>query len=163
MHRNWTDLVTQSLSSLSLSGLSKIVISVIYQICTNIDKLTKDKSLLVNLPPDYVLNQLEALTVLCHYCLLDSSQQTLLFNHTSQHWSITNSLSNAGQRLNNLMHGFLSSTRSESNTKNLKQLAVRMALLNHMPRITSTVTNLWDTDIGNIEKFCKMQFIYPIT
>jgi len=68
------------------------------------------------LPVDYTVTQLEALTVLVHYCLLDKGQQTanclpLLNSKGSGGGSNSNGLpgvSQTAQIFNNLVHVFLS-------------------------------------------------------
>lgn len=57
------------------------------------------------LPADYAITQLEALTVLCHFCLLDTG---LPFNHPLDHNSAANSNTPA-QLFNNLVHVFIPS------------------------------------------------------
>lgn len=57
------------------------------------------------LPADYAITQLEALTVLCHFCLLDTGQP---FNHPLDHNSTANSNTPA-QLFNNLVHVFIPS------------------------------------------------------
>lgn len=64
------------------------------------------------LPADYTVTQLEALTVLCHYCLLDSTQQLsnafsqqLLAGSGTIHMGIPGA--NPGQIFNNLIHVFM--------------------------------------------------------
>lgn len=64
------------------------------------------------LPADYTVTQLEALTVLCHYCLLDSSQQLshafiqqLLTGSGTMHMGIPGA--NPGQIFNNLINVFM--------------------------------------------------------
>lgn len=69
LHINWTNMITSSLNCLSSNSLTNVVISVIHQICGNIDRLIKDGKYF-HLPPDYIISQLEAVTILCHYCLL---------------------------------------------------------------------------------------------
>lgn len=71
LHKNWTDVVTSSLGCYVFGSLTNIVISVVHQICTNLDKVTRAGKII--LPPDYILAQLEAMTVLSHYCLLGES------------------------------------------------------------------------------------------
>lgn len=64
------------------------------------------------LPADYTVTQLEALTILCHYCLLDSTQQLshafsqqLLTGSGTIHMGIPGA--NPGQIFNNLIHVFM--------------------------------------------------------
>lgn len=107
LHRNWTDVITSSLNCFAFGSLTNIVISVIHQICSNIDQISRAPKT-IYIPPDYAVTQLEAVTVLCHYCLLDNSQQTSLthlFNQTYPQISSSAQSSNTGQLLNNIVHG----------------------------------------------------------
>lgn len=121
LHQYWTTLATSSLPYMG-SSLTQIVMSVIHQLCYNIEKLAayygNDESLLSPrknedlieccLPADYTVTHLEALTFLLHYCLLDTSQQIVLsFNQSNSglHTGIPGA--NPGQIFNNLIHVFM--------------------------------------------------------
>ena len=170
LHKNWTDLVTSSLNCFSVDGLSNIVISVMHQLCENIDKITKLGPLSNQVPPDYCLSQLEALTVICHFCLLDNNQQVSL-SHLFNPINTSNSTqaSYSGQIYNNILNFFLSSSPlpivgETYNKHQLQQNAMRTCVLSHLPRIISSMTILWETDIGQ-ERLVKqqlMEFITPI-
>ncbi|CAD7078230.1 unnamed protein product, partial [Hermetia illucens] len=170
LHRNWTDLVTSSLNCFSFGSLANIVISVVHQLCNNIDKISgltlKQQC---NFPPDYVVSLLESITTLCHYCLLDNTQQTTLSHLFSQAYPQTSASvqsSNTGQLLNNIVHSFLSSQSStESQTKNPQQLAARNAVLSHLARIVASVAAIWDSDLGQVRQVKQqlMEFLSPIS
>lgn len=170
LHKNWTELVTSSLNCFSPDGLSNIVVSVMHQLCENIDKITKLGSLNNQVPPDYCLSQLEALTVICHFCLLDNNQQVSLshlFNPTNTSSSTQSSYS--GQIYNNILNFFLSSSPlpivgETYNNRQLQQNATRTCVLSHLPRIISSMAILWETEMGQ-ERLVKqqlMEFITPI-
>lgn len=170
LHKNWTELVTSSLNCFSHDGLSNIVVSVMHQLCENIDKITKLGSLSNQVPPDYCLSQLEALTVICHFCLLDNNQQVSLshlFNPINT--SASTQSSYPGQIYNNILNFFLSSSPlpivgETYNKHQLQQNATRTCVLSHLPRIISSMAILWETEMGQ-ERLVKqqlMEFITPI-
>ncbi|XP_046810571.1 protein dopey-1 homolog isoform X2 [Lucilia cuprina] len=180
LHHNWTDLVTSSLNCFNFGSLTNIVISVVHQLCNNIDQLTKMKLKdQVGLPPDYVISQLEAITVLCHYCLLDNTQQTTLSQLFNQAYPQTSAIasqnSNTGQLFNSIVHSLLpagvtsiSSTTSQADVqapKNQQLMAARNAVLSHLPRIVSSVAAIWDSDLGQIRQIKQqlMEFLSPIS
>ena len=180
LHHNWTDLVTSSLNCFNFGSLTNIVISVVHQLCNNIDRLTKMKlKEQVGLPPDYVISQLEAITVLCHYCLLDNTQQTTLSQLFNQAYPQTSSIasqnSNTGQLFNSIVHSLLpgGGLSNNSNTnqadvqapKNQQLMAARNAVLSHLPRIVSSVAAIWDSDLGQIRQIKQqlMEFLSPIS
>lgn len=170
LHKNWTELVTSSLNCFEPEGLSNIVVSVMHQLCENIDKITKLGSLSNQVPPDYCLSQLEALTVICHFCLLDNNQQVSLshlFNPTNT--SASSQSSYSGQIYNNILNFFLSSSPlpivgEAYNKHQLQQNATRTCVLSHLPRIISSMAILWETELGQdrLVKQQLMEFITPI-
>jgi hypothetical protein len=81
LHKNWTELVTSTLNCYSPDSLSHIVVSIMHQLCENIDNVTKiGAAVNSQVPSDYCISQLEALTVICHFCLLDNNQQVSKFS-----------------------------------------------------------------------------------
>lgn len=168
LHRNWTDVVTSSLNCFAFGSLTNIVISVIHQICSNIDQIARSPQN-VYIPPDYAVTQLEAVTVLSHYCLLDNTQQTSLthlFNQTYPQISTSAQSSNTGQLLNNIVHAILSTPQSnEIQTRNAQILAARNAVLSHLPVIVASVARLWDTQIGQTRQVKQqlLEFLSPIS
>ncbi|XP_054740938.1 protein dopey-1 homolog [Anastrepha obliqua] len=179
LHRNWTDLVTASLNCFSCGSLTNIVISVVHQLCHNIDRIAKltlkEQS---GFPPDYVVSQLEAITILCHYCLLDNTQQTTLshlFNQAYPQTSVSAQSSNTGQLLNSIVHSFLSSAAaaaaatsqsSEAQApRNPQLLAARNAVLSHLSRIVTSVAAIWDSELGQVRpvKQQLMEFLSPVS
>lgn len=178
LHRNWTDLVTSSLNCFTFGSLTNIVISVIHQICSNLDQISRSTKVTTTngaatstpqIPSDYAVSQLEAITVLCHYCLLDNTQQTLLthlFNQAYPQTSSTSSQSSSGQLLNNFVHAILSSPQSQETQSRAAQiLAARNAVLSHLPVIVGSVARLWDTGVGQSRpvKQQTLEFLSPIS
>lgn len=167
LHKNWTDLVTSSLGCFSFGSLTNIVISVMHQLCGNIDKITRG-GLNLQMPPDYCVSQLEALTVICHYCLLDNSQQVSLsniFNPTNNNF--TSQSSSSGQ-FSNILNFFLASSSlqfGETMKQNSQQMATRNCVLSHLPRIIASVAMLWETDMGQgrLVKQQLLEFLSPIS
>lgn len=170
LHQNWTTMVTASLPYFG-ENLKQISLSVLSQICSNIEKLAdnyRSIELAGQLCSDYAITQLESLTVLCHYCLLDTSQ-------TNQNSS---PMSNPSEIFNNLMNAFFSPLPNSANVL-LKQNSdhyknARKIILSHMPRILSSVAKLWQTIVtiegdyngvfGNskIVKQQLLEFLSPI-
>ena len=106
------------------SSLTEIITCVIRQLCCNIEQLAlyykhinpssnKNEEVfnLVKccLPADYTIMQLEALTFLLHFCLLDTSQQISFSVNQPLSNSFQNGISGAKpvQIFNNLMHVFM--------------------------------------------------------
>ncbi|KAL7736850.1 hypothetical protein ACLKA6_015684 [Drosophila palustris] len=172
LHRNWTDLVTSSLNCFSFGSLTNIVISVVHQLCNNLDRLAKlTLPQQRHFPPDYVISQLEALTILCHYCLLDNTQQTALSHLFNQAYPQTSSAvqsSSTGQLLNSIVHSFLSATESTSTSsapRNPQLQAARNAVLSHLPRIMTSVAAIWDSELGQLRPVRQqlLEFLSPVS
>lgn len=122
----------------------------------------------VHIPPDYVVSQLEAITVLCHYCLLDNTQQTSLhlFNQAYPQTSASAQSSNTGQLLNNIVHAILSTPQSNELQSRVAQItAARNAVLSHLPIIVASVARLWDTPLGQSRQVKQqtLEFLSPIS
>lgn len=115
------------------------------------------------------MSLLEAITILCHYCLLDNTQQTTLshlFNQAYPQTSASVQSSNTGQLLNNIVHSFLSSQNSNENqSRNSHHLAARNAVLSHLSRIVTTVAAIWDSELGQKRQVKQqlMEFLSPIS
>ncbi|KAL0273816.1 UNVERIFIED_CONTAM: hypothetical protein PYX00_006399 [Menopon gallinae] len=154
LHYNWTELVTSSLPYLG-SALPQVVSITINQICANIEELTaaysaskcdKDDCL----PADYAINQLEALTVLCHFCVLDSSQQVSPVPLASVAGLTHSGMpgSNPGQIFNNLLDVFAPAPLTQEAHKEKSEqldvlLSARRCVLGSMPRIICSLASLW--------------------
>lgn len=152
IHEKWLNMVTSCLPYFG-DSLKQISISIIHQICNNIEEIAtsyKKSELEDELCSDYAVTQLEALTILCHYCLLDSSQtvnQNVPINPSTP-------VTNPGELINNLVNAFFSPIGSDinltakQNSDNYQN--ARKTILSHMPRIISGVAKLWQT-IVNLE------------
>ncbi|XP_017772866.1 PREDICTED: protein dopey-1 homolog isoform X2 [Nicrophorus vespilloides] len=151
LHQNWCNMVTSCLPYFG-DNLKDISMSVVHQICFNLEKLAdayKAKDLGGELCADYATTQLESLTILVHYCLLDSTQtanQNLPVNSTQN----TN---NTSEILNNLVSAFFS-PNGDLSKNNDNYLNARKCILSHMPKIISSVAKLWQTIVGIEGDYC---------
>uniref|UniRef100_A0A0K8T476 Protein dopey-1 n=2 Tax=Lygus hesperus TaxID=30085 RepID=A0A0K8T476_LYGHE len=138
-HGQWTDLITCALPYLG-GALSKVVTTALKQICHNIEVLSEcySSSSSLSFPPDYGIKQLEALTIMCHYCLLDTSAA---FNQSN---SAADDLSNT-QVFNNLTHLFMPPpTQTEQSRERVEAQAVaKKSVLGHLPRVIASISILW--------------------
>ncbi|KAL1518230.1 hypothetical protein ABEB36_001886 [Hypothenemus hampei] len=159
MHEKWLNMVTSCLPYFG-DNLKQISISVIHQICNNVEEVaTNYRNRRLDdyeLGADYTVGQLEALTVLCHYCLLDPGQTANQNVPAATTTTPTSSSPHPGEILNNLVNVFFTPLGSDVNFSIMKpsnsdhyQLA-RKTILSHMPRIISSVAKLWQT-VANLE------------
>lgn len=183
LHGKWNDLITSSLNCFTFGSLTNIVISVIHQLCANVDQIsrsaaasaasaaanTRASAPSVHIPPDYVCAQLQAITVLCHYCLLDSAQPHASLTHLlhqaaaapQQASSLSaSSTGHTGQLLHNIVHAILSPPQysEQQQSRNAQLLAARNAVLSHLPVIVASVARLWDTPVGQ-QRTVRQQLI----
>ncbi|XP_044736097.1 protein dopey-1 homolog isoform X1 [Chrysoperla carnea] len=217
LHRTWTGMIAASLPYLG-SSLTQIVLSVIHQLCSNIEVISKEyntnksldpvksireahrktfkpeimamissKSLSTdfNLTPvdildssfqfiksnkikksgsnesqeqpltdssnfeiisDYAIMQLESLTALTHYCLLENSQCSSALTQTNTSTSHQFGFANPTHLINNLLNVFTSNPLIEDNTKSQTSenyQESKRAVLSHLPRIVTSVALLW--------------------
>ncbi|KAG5676729.1 hypothetical protein PVAND_006540 [Polypedilum vanderplanki] len=166
LHKNWTELVTSSLNCFSPDALSNIVVSIMHQLCENIDNITQ-VNLFNQVSSDYIISQLEALTVICHFCLLDNNQQVSLSHlFNPQNTTLSTQSSSYGQIYNNILNFFLSSSPLQVgeayNKHQLQQNATRTCVLSHLPRIISSMALLLETQLGQ-DRLVKQQLINFIT
>ncbi|XP_062534324.1 protein dopey-1 homolog isoform X2 [Armigeres subalbatus] len=165
IHKSWTDMITSCLTYLPLNNLTNIVISIIHQLCANLDRITK-RDRIHNQCTDYIVSQLEAITVLSHYCLLDSSQQISLANVFSPSSNLTSPSTNSGQIINSIVNVFLSSSLlNENQAKRRHQKGPRTASLSLLPRSVITIATLWETSISEFRhvKHQLLEFLSPIS
>ncbi|KAK9882131.1 hypothetical protein WA026_018972 [Henosepilachna vigintioctopunctata] len=178
LQEKWLHMVTSCLPYFG-ENLKQISISVIHQICNNIeDVATSYRSWQTNgeLCPDYAVTQLESLTILCHYSLLDSSQTVNQKNVPET--SNSNPVSHPSEIFNNLFNAFFSPSATDGHP-HVKPNAdhyqsARKTILSHMPRIISSVAKLWQTIVsfdgdfnsiyGNLKvvKQQLLEFLSPI-
>ncbi|XP_056647831.1 protein dopey-1 homolog [Diorhabda sublineata] len=152
LHGNWLYLISSCLPYFG-NNLKQISISVIHQICNNLEEIAGQYNKIElegEICSDYAVTLLEALTIICHYCLLDSSQtanQNVPANTNA-------TVSNPGEIFNNLFNVFFSPLGSDINFSSKHNSdhyqSARKTILSHMPRIISSVGKLWQT-IVNIE------------
>ncbi|CAB4070309.1 Protein pad-1 [Lepeophtheirus salmonis] len=104
IHSYWTSFVISSLPFLGES-LNYIVSEVMGQIIANVEEIIlkhhPDK-----LPTDYIVNQIEALTAIIHYCLVDVSSDSKPFDTKSTQYI------DSGTIFNNLLHAFSSKSNN---------------------------------------------------
>lgn len=113
-------------------------------------------SALGQIPADYVVTQLEALTMIYHYCLLDSSSQIgASFSQQPQNASNASQpqpQNPNGEIFSNLLHVFLSNTDTKSlaakslvgGSTSVDSMAIaRKILLSTLPKLLHSVSTLW--------------------
>ncbi|XP_031358362.1 protein dopey-1 homolog isoform X3 [Photinus pyralis] len=176
LHESWCNMVTTCLPYFG-QNLKQITISIIHQLCNNIEKIAdtyKNVELMGEFCVDYAITQINSLTILCHYCLVDSTQCS------SQPGGSTPStpIANPTEILNNLVSVFFTGTgefnHANKQNSNFYQTA-RKTVLSHMPRIVSSIAKIWQTIIsiegefsavyGNskIVKQQLLEFLSPIS
>ncbi len=169
LHSHWTSLFTSCLPFLGRS-LSQSVLEVTSQLSRNLEALADfyygergDKSASPSfgqIPADYVVTEMEALTMIYHYCLLDhSSGQPGAVSQPpptsvpgQQQAGVASAQQQQSEILTNLLHVFLSNTDSKSLTTNslgvsasVDTLAIaKKILLSTLPRLINTVAILWE-------------------
>lgn len=163
LHSHWTCLITSCLPFLGKS-LSQTVLEVTAQLSRNLEMLApfyssssseknRDRPSFGMIPADYVVTQLEALTMIYHYCLLDPSSQVSpsFIQQLQQPPSNASSTGNNGEILNNLLHVFLSNADTKSlAAKSLGGITsadtlviARKILISTLPRLVATAAVLW--------------------
>ncbi|XP_045463500.1 protein dopey-1 homolog isoform X2 [Harmonia axyridis] len=177
LQEKWLNMVTSCLPYFG-ENLKQISISVIHQICNNIEDIAssyRNWQTSGELCPDYAVTQLESLTILCHYSLLDSSQTV---NQKNVPESGSNPVSHPSEIFNNLFNAFFSPSATDG-FPSVKPNAdhyqnARKTILSHMPRIISSVAKLWQTIVslegdfnsvyGNLKivKQQLLEFLSPI-
>lgn len=178
LHQNWCNMITSCLPYMG-QNLKQISLSIIHQICNNIERIAemyKSQDITTELTADYAITQLEALTIICHYCLLDSQQSTGQFINSN---NSVMPLSNPSQIFNNLLNVFLPPIAYDGviiNRQNSDHyIMARKNVLSHMPRIISSVAKLWqvictsENDFNSIFGYSKvvkqqlLEFLSPIS
>lgn len=176
LHQNWCNMITSCLPYMG-QNLKQIALSIIHQICNNIERISdmyKANEINTELTADYAITQLEALTIICHYCLLDSQQSSVQISSNS-----VSSLANPAQIFNNLLNVFLPPITFDGLVINKHNsdhyLLARKSVLSHMPRIITSVAKLWqliftsEIDFNSIFGFSKvvkqqlLEFLSPIS
>ena len=160
LHSHWTSLVTSLLPFLGKS-LAQTVREVTSELCRNLERIApfynddQDEDC-GQLPADYVVTQLEALTVITHYCLLDDSsaqQVGVSFNQAGVGGGPSGQVTApSNEILTNLLHVFMShndaksvvATSMEGNRADAIPGA-RKTLLSSLPRLVSCAATLWSS------------------
>ncbi|XP_043188734.1 protein dopey-1-like [Amphibalanus amphitrite] len=154
LHHHWLSLVTSSLPFIR-RPLPHIVTSVVTQLVHNIEQLAamyRSESRLAEdacVPPDHMVYLVESLTVICHFCMIDSSQQGSGVQSSSSAELLQTYApgSSAPQVLSNLLHVLTTAAPlkddggRDASTESL--LNARRLLLNSLPRIVVGLAALW--------------------
>ena len=175
LHPSWCNMVTRCLPYFG-ENLRQICLSVVHQLCINIEKIAdnyKSSEVGGELCPDYAVTQLQSLTILCHYCLLDSSQ---MVNQTVSSNGIGSLVNNTGEIFNNLVNAFFSPLAYDMSKQNADYYqTVRRIMLSYTPKIIASVAKLWqvvvniDEDFNGVYGSSKvvkqqlMEFLSPIS
>lgn len=160
-HSNWLSLVVRTLPYVEKS-LPTFVLHVCDQLCRNMEISLKffdversATSIADVLPADYLANVLEVFTIICHFCLLDSSASGCMVAPTSSTAvqnngapTVGNGEKSHGDIFVNLFRAFTfadpgqnssSPNKSETNYAGL----ARQQLFASFPHMLSTLCNVW--------------------
>ena len=161
LHSHWTSLITNCLPFLDQS-LTTTVLEVTGQLALNLERMApfyfEDQVVdLGQVPADYVITQLEAITMMYHFCLIQDPGTTAKVSAVSLPTQTNANLGqNQGQQseiLSNLLHVFLSNSDAKalmaSSMESSSSLeSAKKSLLGTLPRLISCASILW----GAIEK-----------
>ncbi|QQP50222.1 Protein dopey1 -like protein [Caligus rogercresseyi] len=142
IHSYWTSFVISSLPFLGPS-LNYIISEVMGQIIVNVEEIMLGNDI-QKLPIDYIVNQIEALTSIIHYCLIDVSGESKYSFETSKSTLYIDS----GTIFNNLLHAF-SSKNEDSGMSSLRKKSKsniehsRKTLLSNLPTLLTCVMKIW--------------------
>ena len=162
LHSHWTSLVTNCLPFLDHS-LTSTVMEVTTQLAANLGELVPFYHNIHiehfgQVPADYVITQMEALTMMYHFCLIEDSGAAKVSSLPSSSSSFSsasgigaNSSSNQGQSeiLSNLLHVFLSSSDAKAlmassiDSSSTSLESARKAMLATLPLLISCASKLW--------------------
>ncbi|XP_037079103.1 LOW QUALITY PROTEIN: protein dopey-1-like [Pollicipes pollicipes] len=179
LHHHWLSLVTSSLPFIR-RPLPHIVTSVVTQVVQNVEQLAalyESEDRLTTgacVPPDHMVYLVESLTVICHFCMIDSSQQATSSVQSAAAADALHTYSagtSAPQVLSNLLHVFTTAAplklsggaglevtrrlwrrRQDEASRELTTeslLNARRLLLNSLPRIMVGTAALWHAVTGN--------------
>ena len=166
-------------------SLPTLLNAVVPQVCLNLESLASTSFQHPNCPPDYLITELEALTALCHFVLVDSPHSvgapTLAGSSGmlgGMSWGVSNAYANGsisnpnGQILHNLMHAFtpngLGAIFNENATNGGDPYATaRRQMLSNLPRILVCIGYLWqvssvDSSVGKVQRQKLLEFVSPI-
>ena len=154
LHSHWTSLVTNCLPFLDQS-LTSTVTEVTSQIADNLEKLApfyddnenEELEDFGQIPADYVITQMEALTMMYHFCLIEDSgaaKVSTLPSSSSSNIGSTSAPNQASQSeiLSNLLHVFLSSSDAKalmasSIDSSTSLESARKVMLSTLPRLVT--------------------------
>lgn len=161
LHDYWFEILSSILPCLSSTSLTNIIVSVTNQICKNLENYA-EKKFISDIP-----HNIDAIILFCHYCLIDRQLISKLLNQTPQNNVQT---SNSSSILNNLVSSILypfslnNNGNLSENEKSNSQVNARKILLNHLPKIISCLSFVWDCSLetGKEIKGKILDFINPI-
>ena len=163
-------------------SLPTILNAVVPQLCHNLESIASFPG--TNSPPDYLITELEALTALCHFVLVDSvgscGAPTLAGSAGllgGLGWTTTNGIPNSSsngnekQILHNLVHAFTPNGAAvifNGNGNNGEgsgdpYSTARRQMLSNLPRILVCIGSLWQ--MSSSDKFQRqklLEFVSPI-
>ncbi|XP_065293600.1 protein DOP1A isoform X1 [Dermacentor albipictus] len=161
LHAHWMSLVMCALPYAGKS-LTQLVLSVASQVCSNLEvavaapcAATSAMELenMSTYPPDYLTLLVEGLTLLCHYCLLDSAAPAAVTPVTQQPPPAPQALAssaNVSQIIYNLIHVF-SNTDPRKDLHSRESggsldpiLSTRRSLLSNLPRLLAALVSVWE-------------------
>ena len=159
LHSHWTSLITNCLPFLEHS-LTSTVLEVTGQLALNLERMApfyfEDQVIdLGKVPADYVITQLEALTMMYHFCLIQDIGSTCTAKVSSVPGIGPQTNPNLGQSqgqqseiLSNLLHVFLSNSDAKalmaSSMESSSTLeSAKKSLLGTLPRLISCASQLW--------------------
>lgn len=183
LHTEFTRLLVSSLPLMGRS-LPTLLNAVVPQVCLNLESLASTVQL-QNCPPDYLITELEALTALCHFVLVDSPHSvgapTLAGSAGmlgGMSWGVSSAYANGSipnpnaQILHNLMHAFTPNgigaiLNNDNATSGDPYTTARRQMLSNLPRILVCIGYLWqesssDTSAGKVQRQKLLEFVSPI-
>lgn len=163
LHQYWFEILSTILPCLSSTSLTNIIVSVTNQICKNLEFYVNKKSM------EDIPQNIDAIILFCHYCLIDNRQLiSKLFTQTPSQNTVQSS--NSSSLLNNLVSSLLfpfslnNSSNLTENDKATSQINARKILLNHLPKIISCLSHVWDSSLESKKQIRNkiLDFINPI-
>uniref|UniRef100_A0A0P5JMF4 Dopey-1 n=1 Tax=Daphnia magna TaxID=35525 RepID=A0A0P5JMF4_9CRUS len=184
LHTEFSRLLVSSLPLMGRS-LPTLLNAVVPQVCLNLESIAASSTQHLICPPDYLITELEALTALCHFVLVDSPHNaggpTLAGSAGmlgGMSWGVSNVYASGtppnpnGQILNNLMHAFtpngINGTLGNESTSagGDPYLVARRQMLSSLPRILVCISYLWQSSIdrltGKVQRQKLLEFVSPI-
>ena len=169
LHTEFTRLLAASLPFLGRS-LPQILTVVIPQLCFNLESLSGSPLE----PADYLMTELEALTALCHYVLIDVNPSAapalagsagLLSGLGAAPWAVTGLTGTTNSDiLHNLVHAFTPGglMLNGDSAKSDPYSCSRRNLLQNLPRIVACIGHLWRASNCRLRRQKLLEFVSPI-